>query len=177
MQVFKTRSQIKLLSAIFLTSGFMLASPQAYAETSSVKIGALVAGQVSNVFVKEGQTVKKGQKLLNLDASRYQAKLALFKAQANLAKANLDDAKIELDQALDLYDRTVTSKRSLDASQLRFDIAKATYDKAQAELALQKSWSKYVYIKSPINAKVLKILTPIGSTVYKENTPMIELQP
>ena len=129
-----------------------LLSVNAQAQESKVIIGALASGQVTNVYVKEGDQVKKGDKLLTLDAERYQAKMAMLKAQQQMAKVTLDDAKIELDQALDLYDRTVTSKRTLDASQLRYDQAKAGYNKAKAEVQLHRAWAKYVYIKSPINA-------------------------
>lgn len=154
-------------------------SQNAKADSSnkSVVIGALVSAQVTQVFVKEGDQVKKGDKLLYLDSARYVAKAHLLKAQVQDAKVTMDDAKIELNQALDLFDRTVTSKRTLDASQLRFDKAKARYNQAKAELQLHQAWAKYVYIKAPMAAKITKIHTPLGSTVFKENTPMIELEP
>ena len=163
-------------SAVLILGLMALSIGHAAAESSSVKIGSLVSGQVTKVFVEEGQTVKQGQKLLNLDGSRYQAKLALLNVQKKVAKLDLDDAKIELDQALDLYDRTVTSKRTRDASQLRYDLAKANYDKTKAEFAVHEAWSKYVYIKSPVNGKIVTIFAPTGTTVYKENTIMLEIE-
>lgn len=177
MQYFNQKFNLKNASQALLISSFLVMSTgQAQAETTTVKIGSLVSGQVSELFIEEGQTVKAGQKLLNLDATRYQAKLALLKAQQQAAKLNVDDAKIELDQALDLYDRTVTAKRTRDASQLRYDIAKANYDKARAEVAMHQAWSKYVYIKAPVNGKISKVLAPVGTTVYKENTIMLEIE-
>ncbi|MEA1987947.1 MAG: biotin/lipoyl-binding protein [Pseudomonadota bacterium] len=163
-------------SALLILGLMALSIGHAAAESSSVKIGSLVSGQVTKVFIEEGQTVKQGQKLLNLDGARYQAKLTLLNTHKKVAKLDLDDAKIELDQALDLYDRTVTSKRTRDASQLRYDLAKASYEKAKAEVAVHQAWSKYVYIKSPVNGKIAKIFAPIGTTVYKENTIMLEIE-
>lgn len=148
-----------------------------HAAENSVTIGALASGQVSKLYVKEGQMVKVGDKLLTLDSSRYQAKKNVLQSQLKLTKLELDDSKIELDQALDLFDRTVTSKRTLDASQLRYDRAKAAYDKANAELQLHRAWSKYIYVKAPIAGTVDKIHTPLGATVFKENTPMIDITP
>lgn len=142
----------------------------------TVKIGALVSGQVSQQFVQEGQMVKKGDRLLTLDATRYQAKLRVLQAQQLVQQVKLADARVELDQALDLYERTVTSKRTLDAAQLAYDIAKAAADKATSEVVLHQAWSQYVYLKAPLDAKVTKIHAPIGTTVYKENTPLIELE-
>ena len=178
MPYFNQKSNLVSVKSSLLILGLMVASmSHAAAENSSIKIGSLVSGQVTKVFIEEGQTVKQGQKLLNLDGSRYQAKLALLNAQKKVAKLDLDDAKIELDQALDLYDRTVTSKRTRDASQLRYDLARANYEKAKAEVAVHQAWSKYIYIKSPVNGKVAKIFAPTGTTVYKENTIMLEIEP
>ncbi|WP_319381641.1 efflux RND transporter periplasmic adaptor subunit [Thiomicrorhabdus sp.] len=150
-----------------------LSSSAVWAQT--VQIGALVAGQVSKVYVKPGQTVKKGQSLLNIDGARYQAKLQMLQANLRLAQARLKDAEIELGQAQDLFDRTVTARRSLDAAQLGYDVAKAAKERASAELAMHQAWKKYVYITAPVSAKVVKIHAPVGTTVYKENTPLIEL--
>jgi len=168
---------LQILRNVVFGSLLISVSALVQAQEQTVMIGALVSGQVTEVHVKEGDEVKKGDKLLTLDSSRYQAKLAVLKSQLKMAKVTMDDAKIELDQALDLFDRTVTSKRTLDASQLRYDRAKAELDKANAELLLHRAWAKYVYVKAPVNAKVTKIHAPLGSTVFKENTPMVELQP
>lgn len=169
---------IKKLGLNILTGlSVMLFSFNAQAANQTVTIGALVSGQVSKVYIEEGQQVKQGQKLLTLDSSRYQAKLTMLNAQMKVAKLALDDAQVEYDQAVDLYDRTVTSKRTFDAAQLQFEQAKATFEQAKAEVLLHKSWAKYVYVKAPVSGKINKIFTPAGSTVYKENTPMIEMQP
>ena len=179
MRIFvsKEKNVIKQFKQGLLASTLLVASSMAFAENTAVKVGALVSGQVTKVYVTEGQAVKAGEKLLDLDSSRYQAKLKLLRSLQKMAKLERDDAKIELDQALDLYDRTVTSKRTLDASQLRYDLAQAAYQKAINEVALHQAWSKYVYIKSPVNGKIVKIFAPVGTTVFKENTPMLELQP
>lgn len=164
-------SNLPMVMAV-LTVG--LFSSPLFAET--VKIGALVAGQVSKVYVQAGEVVKQGDRLLNLDASRFQAKLNSLQAMQSLQKAKLADAQIELDQALDLYERTVTSKRTRDAAQLAYDVASAAYQQAQAEVALHQAWSKYIYITAPVAGKVVKIHAPLGTTVYKENSPLIELE-
>lgn len=161
----------------FLMGAFMIAFATASMAQQKVVIGSLVSGQVSKVHVSEGQSVRKGAKLLTLDSERYQAKSEMLQAKVKIAKVGLDDAQIELDQALDLYDRTVTSKRTLDTSQMRFDQAKAKYDQANGELKMHQAWAKYVYIKAPIAGKIVKIHTPQGTTVFKENTPMIEIKP
>lgn len=142
----------------------------------TVQIGALVAGQVEKVYVKTGQQVKSGQLLIKIDDTRYQAKLKALQASVEMTRLKLADAKIELDQALDLYDRTVSAKRELDAAQLAYDVAQQLHLKAQAELEMGQAWLKYYVIKAPVAGQIKTINAPKGATVYKENTPIIQIE-
>lgn len=166
-------SKIRPLSPWLLAVGIGLQA--AAVQAQNVVIGSLVSSQVDKVYVQDGQAVKAGQKLMDLDDARYQAKLQLLQAKVDLSVAQLQDAQIELDQALDLFDRTVTSRRTLDAAKLAHVKAKAEADIAQADLKMHKAWAKYVYIRAPISGKISKIHAPTGTTVFKENTPLIEL--
>lgn len=157
--------------ALFFWAGLTTA-----ASAETIQIGSLVAGQVVKVTVKPGQHVKKGQLLMKIDDTRYQAKLRSMQASLEMAKLKLADQKINLDQALDLYDRTVTATRERDAAQLAYDLANQTYLKAKADLAYYQAWARYFVIKAPVNARVKKINAPTGTTVYKENTPLIQLE-
>jgi p-hydroxybenzoic acid efflux pump subunit AaeA len=159
-------------NVLFLASLFFATS--SFGQT--IMIGSLTSAQVSDVFVKEGQQVKTGQAILNLDVKRYQAKEKLLKANLKAAQLDYDDAKIEYDQAVDLYDRTVTSKRTFDAAKLMYDLAKSRVDQASAELELHQTMRKYVFVSAPVNAEVVKVLVSKGSTVFEENTPMVELK-
>lgn len=141
-----------------------------------IQIGSLVSGQVVEVAVKNGQTVAVGQLLMRIDDARYQAKLKSAQADAELSRLTLEDAKIELAQALDLFDRTVSAKRELDAAQLKHDVAVQALKKAQAELQAMQAWARYYVIKSPVAAKVKAIQAPLGSTVFNENSPLIQLE-
>lgn len=170
----KFQPKLNTLSLVTLALTASVFSSTLLAET--VKIGSLVTGQVTKLYVEEGQTVKKGDRLLNLDASRFQAKLNSLQAMESLQKTKLADAKIELDQALDLYERTVTSRRTRDAAQLAYDVALASHFKAKADVAEHQAWSKYVYLTAPVDGKVVKIHAPLGTTVYKENTPLLDLE-
>jgi RND family efflux transporter MFP subunit len=155
-----------LLASVLSTSVF----------AQTVQIGALVSGQVTKLAVSEGQMVKKGEALMELDAERFQAKLASLMAEQKRQKLALTDAQIELAQAQDLFDRTVTAKRTLDAAKLTHDMTQAAFEKAKADVAMHQAWSKYVFIKAPVDGKVLKIHAPVGTTVFEENSPLLELE-
>lgn len=169
---------MKLTNSLFAVliglSGFLFSQA---AVAQNVKIGALVAGQITQVYVKEGQTVKSGQTLMRIDNARISAKLKATKAEAELMRLTYADAQIELEQAIDLYDRTVSSKRTLDAAQLAHDVAKQKQLKALANVEYYQAWLKYTVIKAPVNGTVKSIYAPKGSTVFKENSPLIEISP
>jgi multidrug efflux pump subunit AcrA (membrane-fusion protein) len=78
------------------------------AETAD--IGFQVPGRVAQVFVEEGQAVRKGQKIAELDAVDYQYGLQASEGQAGVAQANLDKAQAgvrpeELEQARAAYEK------------------------------------------------------------------------
>lgn len=152
----------------------ILVSP--FAMSGTLTIGALVSGQIDAFYVKTGQSVSKGQKLLKIDDDQWQAKLQQATAKMKMAELEMKDARLELDQALDLFDRTVTSKRTLDAAQLNFDKAEQHFLMTQASVDQVKSQQKYYHIVAPRKGTVKRILKSMGSTVYKENTPMIEIE-
>ncbi|MGC9386518.1 MAG: efflux RND transporter periplasmic adaptor subunit [Hydrogenovibrio sp.] len=159
-----------------LLIGSLFLSGLQSAAADVVKIGSLVVGQVETVLVKSGDAVKAGQLLMTIDDARFQAKLKSAKAQVGFWELKLADAKIELDQALDLFDRTVTAKRELDAAQLAYDTSQQQLIRAKGELEYTQAWAKYFKIKAPVSGKIAKIDAPKGTTVYKENTPLIQIE-
>ncbi|MDG6777721.1 efflux RND transporter periplasmic adaptor subunit [Thiomicrorhabdus sp. zzn3] len=173
---FKATKPFRRIAGQWLAVGVFSVFP-VWAMAQNVTIGALVSGQVVKVNAKEGDSVKAGALLMEIDQQVYRAKIEAMQAEVKLRKLQLDDAKIELEQALDLFDRTVTARRTLDAAQLAHDVAEASLLKAKAQLKTQQAWGKYYRITAPFAATVVKVYAPQGSTVFKENNPLIELQP
>lgn len=79
---------------------------------------AEVKGQVIDIFVKEGQTVKAGQKLLSLDANDLRQRLVS-------AKASLKQRKIELEGAKQLGSKGYQSQATLAQAEANVEAAKA----------------------------------------------------
>ncbi|GAB6034399.1 efflux RND transporter periplasmic adaptor subunit [Galenea microaerophila] len=160
--------------SIGLGIGLLLFSLTSLAQT--VQIGALVSGQVVKVYVKPQQVVDKGQKLLEIDSEAYHARLERLQAQLAQEELKLTDAKIELEKQKDLYDRTVTAKRKLEKTQLAYDLQKQKVKAASAAVKAHQAWQKYYHIVAPVNGRIIKIFAPQGSTVYRENTPLMSLE-
>lgn len=139
-------------------------------------IGALVDGQVTQLLVKEGDRVTKGQALLSIDSRSLQANMAQVKAKLRLAELELKDAKVDWEAEKALFDQSATAKRRFDAASLLKDRASAKVEALRAELNEAQSRLSYHDIVSPIDGVVTKLWVQRGDTVFHENMKMIEIE-
>lgn len=107
-----------------------------------VKISSDVSGEIVELFVKEGDTVKKGDLLLRINPVIYQSAVERMEATLNGTEANransearLLQAKAQLTNAEAAFNRSDKLFRQDAISQAEFDQAKATFESAKAEVA------------------------------------------
>jgi len=144
-----------------------------------VVINPEVSGEITELPVKEGQFVNKGDLLLkikpdNYRASRNSAEASHQSALASktLAKANLYKAEIEYGRANELLKQSLISDSQYLDAKTSLEVMKATYDTSchmaeQANAALAKAdddLSKTV-ITSPIAGTVTRLRSQIGERV------------
>jgi multidrug efflux system membrane fusion protein len=118
---------------------------------SNVQVTTRVQGHLMTAFFKEGQLVKKGQVLFQIDARPYQA--TLDRALANMAAA---ETKYKRYQAL------IASNA---ISQLTNDDAQANYLQAKADVDTARLNVEFTRITSPVNGKTGAILVQPGNLV------------
>ncbi len=108
-------------------------------------------GYLQNIFVDEGQFVKKGQTM-------FQIMPAIYQAEMEKAKANLSYAEIEYQNTKHLADSNIVSKNELALS-------KANLDKEKAELALAQAHLEFTNIKAPFDGIMDRFYQRLGSLV------------
>jgi membrane fusion protein, multidrug efflux system len=102
-----------------------------------IELRALEKGYLQNIFVDEGQVVKKGQRMFQIMPILYQAELQKAEAEANFAE-------IEYQTTKSLADSNVVSKQELA-------MVKAKLDKAKAEVALAQVHLGFTDIRAPFD--------------------------
>ncbi len=110
-----------------------------------VKISSDVSGEIRELYIKEGDSVKAGQLLARIDPELYQSALARTEAALNNSKANLASSRARLLQAeakfTELekqFQRNTKLHQEKLLSDAEFETAKSTYVTARAEVESAK---------------------------------------
>ena len=119
-----------------------------------VQICPKVQGFITQINVKEGQTVGAGQVLFVLDNATYQAQVRQSQAQVNTAQAACNTAKLSYENAKKLFENKVIGDFELQSATNSYESAKASLSLAQAGLASAKEMLSFCYVKSPASGVV-----------------------
>jgi HlyD family secretion protein len=146
---------------------------------TTVKISADVAAKIMKLPVKEGDQVKKGDVLVELDQTRYQA--AVSQAEASLAaarsaekraEASLIEAKQLHERGNKLYAAKLISDENFTGLQTQLEVAKANLESAQfftkqqsASLDEIRDSFRKTTITSPIDGTVTDLAAEVGEIV------------
>ncbi|MBL7888156.1 MAG: efflux RND transporter periplasmic adaptor subunit [Bacteroidia bacterium] len=151
-----------------------------------VKISSDVSGEIVELYVKEGDQVKKGDLLCKINPLIYESNSSRMVATLNGAKANLANSKARLEQIKSSFTNTEITynrnKKLFDQgaiSQADFDASKAAYEGAKADVkAAEESVNASEYnVKSTEaslkeandNLAKTNIYSPVNGTVSKLN--------
>ena len=135
-----------------------------------VEIHPKVQGFITQINVKEGQTVSAGQVLFVLDNATYQAQVRQAQAQVNTATASLNTAKLTYENSQKLHASGVIGDYELQSSKNSYESAVAGLAAAQASLASAKEMLSFCYVKSPAAGIVGSLPFKVGTLVSAANT-------
>jgi multidrug efflux system membrane fusion protein len=132
---------------------------------ATVTIRSQISGYLFNVAYTEGQIVKKGDLLAEIDSRPYE--LALANAQGTLArdKALLDAAQIDLKRYQDLAKTNAIPRQQLDTQVYLVAQYQANLISDQAQIDTQKLNITYCHIIAPVSGRVGLRLVDQGNYV------------
>lgn len=124
-----------------------------------------VAGTISQVCVKEGEIVRKGQLLFIIDQVPYKAALQTAQANVDAATAGVATAQLTYESKQELFARNVISKFDLQTSENNLLTAKAQAAQAEAQRVNAANNLSYTEVKSPTNGVVGVLPYRVGTLV------------
>jgi membrane fusion protein (multidrug efflux system) len=119
-------------------------------------------GRVGQVFVDEGQTVRKGQPLLQLETEYLKLDVARAEAELRRAEAAATDAGRDLERKKGLAQKGSVSQATFDRSQSGADQADAARQAARASLDLARQRLADATLVSPVDGVVAERRTDVG---------------
>ncbi|HBE73952.1 MAG TPA: hypothetical protein DDW31_07710 [candidate division Zixibacteria bacterium] len=142
-----------------------VSAPGSVKAETEVKISAYVMGKVTRLPVKEGDRVRKGQVLVQIDPANYEAQVKQARASLDLAQASLAQSGLIYERNRELFGKGLLSQEAFEqvATQHRLDQARL----AQAQAALDQAMDTYrkTTITSPIDGTVVQLNVELGEVV------------
>ncbi len=130
-----------------------------------VDVLARIAGYLQNSYFKEGDTVKEGQVLFQIEPNEYQNASKTAAANVTNLQAQLDFAEKQLARASELVKKDYIAKAQYDQILSQRDSLRAQLASAQAQYNDANRNLGYTSVKSPVNGKVGIINVTVGNYV------------
>jgi multidrug efflux system membrane fusion protein len=148
---------------------------------NTANIKSRIDGQIMKVNVREGQTVRQGELLIQIDARPYEVQLEQMQATLFKDQATLRDAKLNLDRYTSLIPSGSIAQQQVDTQKSTVDQLDGQVRTDQAQIDSAKLQIVYCNITAPFTGRVgLRQVDP-GNIVHAADTnPMLvltQLQP
>ena len=140
-----------------------------------VEVRPQVSGIITDVLVKEGANVKKGETLFIIDTIPYAAAYNQALAAVTSAEAQVATAKLNLTGSEELYKQKVISDFELQTSVNSYNTAVANLANAKAQEASAANNLSFTRVKSPVNGSAGMTSVRVGTIVSAMGESLINV--
>ena len=137
-------------------------------------ISSRILSRIEKIHVRSGDTVSKGQLLLELDETDLQSRLSQTQAGINAVNARLTEAKLSLTRATDLIKTGVIARADLDKARANHDMLVADLANAQQASREAEAALGFAKIRAPISGRVVDRFAEPGDTA-QPGMPLLSL--
>ncbi|MBK1441472.1 efflux RND transporter periplasmic adaptor subunit [Parapedobacter sp. ISTM3] len=121
---------------------------------NETELRAEVSGYITGILVADGASVAKGQKLYEIDRTRYAAEVEQAESNLAIAEANLARLKRDLGRYQKLAEQDAIAKQTLDYAETDFNNAEAQVIAARAALTTAQTNLNRSIITAPFNGTI-----------------------
>lgn len=141
----------------------------------SVDIRPRVSGYLIKVLFRDGELVKKGQPLFEIDPRPYQAVLDQAKAALERAQVTVTNTRLEADRYVKLVEARAASQQDLAARQAAADQAVADLASARAQMQSAALNVGFTQIVAPLSGRISDRRVAPGNLVSQDNTVLTSI--
>ena len=153
----------------------LLQAPGTVTALRSVEVKPQVASQVTQVHVREGQNVRRGELLFTLDARNDEANVARAQAQLLRDQATAADAQRQLARSRELLAQGFVSQGAVDTAQAQAEAQAAVVAADRAALEAAKVALSYSRITAPGDGRIGTVNVYPGTTVSPTGAALLTL--
>lgn len=147
----------------------LLALSGALRAINQAAVKARVAGDITEVLVREGEAVQAGQILIKMDSSDYLARQEQAKGALTAAQGQLEIARLARDNNKALLEKSFISKNAYDNTNSQYAIALANVDSAKAALNVAQKALADTVIRAPISGMISNRMVQPGEKISPDN--------
>ncbi|HLN80986.1 MAG TPA: efflux RND transporter periplasmic adaptor subunit [Thermoanaerobaculia bacterium] len=143
---------------------------------TTVSLTARVGGQVTRVGFREGEDVRRGDLLFQIDPRPYQAALAQARAQLERDRAIARNAEQDVKRYTDLVQKDYVTREQYDATRANAAAALASAKADEAAVENAKLQLSYCTVTAPISGRTGRVLVNPGNMVKgNDENPLVVL--
>ncbi len=142
--------------------------------TKSVNISSKLSGYIESVVVKEGDQVKRGDLLVQIDSREIKSNIDSLKGSIEAMQKDFEYKTLVYERNKKLYEKKALSKEKLDLSAVALSAVNANINANSQKVLSLLNQLEYLNIKSPFDGVVSSVLTHKGDLAMP-NKPIIKL--
>ena len=126
------------------------------AAEEEVTVSSEIAGRIVKITREIGDSVSRGQLLVQLDDRSQRARVTKLKAEVARALTNFDWSKRDLERQIELFETQVTAERARDDAQRTVDTSEDDLAASRADLEIAEVELDQAFIRSPLSGQVAR---------------------
>ncbi len=142
----------------------------------STDVAASVPGIIREVYVKEGDRVEKGAKLINIDGEDYSLRVAQAQAGLKAAETAVETIQIEVDRALKLRNQEAVAASMVDQLNGQLAGAKAQVEVARVGVRMANKARGDALIRAPYDGVVTAVNVAAGNYAGPGPGPLVRIE-